>query len=693
MTQPDYQPNSIVFRSTTLSTLPLAASGLEWSGDGQALVVTRSNIYLLTPIPDPGSGSGFCSTVIEIDKHLGLPWFKHSNTFAAITPSSIDRFWRAATWSPSALTVLGTSIFAALTTNCDVFIYKPTTDPKTGLWKNPQAVNISEKLLAHTFSLADDDPETFISQSSEAAARRARFTAAVLRAQAISIAWSHPAGPEGADQSLLAVGGRRGDLSLWRYKPNGKMEMDAFESVCANGEGVNMLSWSSWRDSDSQAFLALANSRGQVHVLRVVRVEQAQLRIERELVFCDLNNSAVITNMKWIESEDEPVLVFTRLGELLACSVSPGSVPHVIAIPPPDPRLDWAGASTSWAPCTDLSIVPRTKDIVLSMHNGLLYSATYSTSGLSIDITRSYELSADMRAKLRRLAGRAVTKQDAMKIYGSKLVGSRGLLSWVFEIDEPNYFRYKPENRQSVIFALAPISGFKRDPVGEVEWLLKEPVSCSRLAPVARLLPVLLDLEKESAETAKRMIELLTVDGAQAPSLDSLRLRVTLSRFLLRQSSSAALVDAHVKLSRLIAHAVVQTLSQTFRPTTDFATTARYAHASLTIPQPLEATIPQLLAPEVASHRLTDADRLATSLEGFLDPCPACQVPIPFDNLRLGICGAGHVWDRCAVTFEILACGKVKTCEGCGRKAGVSTETWGRSCAYCGCRWRMTSYA
>lgn len=70
----------------------------------------------------------------------------------------------------------------------------------------------------------------------------------------------------------------------------------------------------------------------------------------------------------------------------------------------------------------------------------------------------------------------------------------------------------------------------------------------------------------------------------------------------------------------------------------------RYQHASQSIKEALEPTIPQLLSPDVPSHRLCDSDRLSSGLVDDDEKCPACDGSIGFDNLSIAICEVGHVW-------------------------------------------------
>jgi len=316
--------NSSYAHADILQTLPIdcSPSCLEWSNDGQAFAITKANIYLLTPIlgyvvppedphthkhsqptengtnsqdqpptpsrSNPSSGTQettgptpyrpnipFFMTNIEINKHLGVNWSVHSNDPSTITPPNDDRFWRAASWSPSGLSTVGSCLLAALSTTCDVFVFSPNRNFQNGLWDIKESLNLSEELFKFFYDFyaaivghqddsvepPDISPETGWDSSEEAKEKRSRFTSCVLRTQATCLAWSpsfshseletfcpRQAGSmHDVDFSLLAVGHRRGDISLWRHTSNGEMELQSLNPICPNGHTINLLSWSHWK--------------------------------------------------------------------------------------------------------------------------------------------------------------------------------------------------------------------------------------------------------------------------------------------------------------------------------------------------------------------------------------------------------------------------------------------------------------
>lgn len=59
----------------------------------------------------------------------------------------------------------------------------------------------------------------------------------------------------------------------------------------------------------------------------------------------------------------------------------------------------------------------------------------------------------------------------------------------------------------------------------------------------------------------------------------------------------------------------------------------------------------------------------ASDIFNLNEPCPACQAPIPLDDLRHARCPGGHIWARCSITSFVLSTPMVRTCIGCTRKA------------------------
>ncbi|PLW34654.1 hypothetical protein PCASD_11974 [Puccinia coronata f. sp. avenae] len=621
--------NSSYAHAEILQTLPIdpSPSCLEWSNDGQAYVITKANVYLLTPIlgylvppedphthkqtrsnenglhgqdnpstPSKSHPSGtqeisqsatgsttyqpqmpFFMTIIEINKQLGVNWSSHSNDVSTITPPNDDRFWRTASWSPSGLSALGSCLLAALSTTCDVFVFSPSRNFQTGLWEIKESLNLSEELLKFFYNFYPDivghqdhltkppdvSPETEWDSSEEAEEKRSRFTSCVLRTQATCLSWSPSYSHSNleilhakqldtmhdVDFSLLAIGHRRGDISLWRHTFNAEMELQSLNPICTNGHTMNLLSWSDWKlsarrrvDESSStheyqltAYLAAANSKGVVYLLRITRPFErpskpispiSRIEIQTTGVYQDPLNQSSITYLKWLPEygNTPPRIVLSRLGEIILVPVVIGQQndcqsglfrngTQVIQLPvlqPHDDRFCWADCN-SWATCSGISIIPTkfpgSIQIVAMLSNGLIFvlkesfctdpcsapSSSASVNSLELDLVHSVQLSLDFRAKFRSIGFSAhpppnnipITKQNVMSVYGSCVLSSLQhvsgdhqqlhsvdqtslssgcIMSWLYEIDAPNKFRYKPENYQIVQFCLADIN-----PLGSVQ--------------------------------------------------------------------------------------------------------------------------------------------------------------------------------------------------------------------------------
>ncbi|CAH7673690.1 hypothetical protein BY996DRAFT_4619978 [Phakopsora pachyrhizi] len=596
----------------SLSSIPLNCLGscLNWSNDGQALVVTRTNIYILTPIlgyrinkddlknlylnlnktkdqignqdnnirDTPNNQSsvndsdGLChlpmvSTVIDIDKSFGVDWSAHSNDNSIVTPSGVDKFWRCACWSPSFLTNLGSSLLVTLTSNFDVLVFTPDQNFQTALWKLNKAMNLSEELLRIYFELPqisstedrdnnevfDVTPELKLDQSIESIEKRRRFTSCVLKAQTTSISWSPAYIPTynqvsaddmcGQDFSLLALGHRRGDLSLWRHTSCGNMELVYLNPICTDGCTINVLTWSDWtlqahktsKNKDSRqlsAFLALANSKGLIYVLKVKRnfvrsifgaLPIVQINVELHGIYHDESSKSAVTGLTWLKGSEKSdlSLILVRLGELVAFKVKNDSEfdknfglenyflsAQVLKLPELqtfDQKLSWAEC-TSLAPCSGISVIPDQHDnstnIILTLSSGLIYNIKHSeykqsnhsvlitdnSSFLEVDLDLSIKYSLDFRRKFYKICKslpinqahkNKVSRQTVMKIFGSSVnsndrflknfnrnmeveegcnVRKSYMMSWAFEVSNPNKFRYKPENLQSLQFCMADLN-------------------------------------------------------------------------------------------------------------------------------------------------------------------------------------------------------------------------------------------
>ncbi|KAI7941752.1 hypothetical protein MJO29_013826 [Puccinia striiformis f. sp. tritici] len=588
-----------------LQTLPIdcSPSSLEWSNDGQAFGITKSNIYLLTPIlgylvpPEdarnthiqgeekvqettkPSTASAnhppklpFFISIIEINKQLGLNWSLHSNDISTITPPNDDRFWRAASWSPTGLSGLGSCLLAGLSTTCDVFVFYPCKNFQTGLWEIKQTLNLSEELLKFFYDFywsinggvegdkeMDVSPEDDWKLTIDANEKRNRFTSCVLRTQATCLAWSSAYSHSNntdlenqshdfydVDFSLLAIGHRRGDISLWRHTSDGQMELESLNPVCPNGHTINLLSWSNWKLSarprvdlasatqyQLTAYLAVANSKGVVYLLKIHRpferptkplLPTSHIKIETVGVYQDPLNQSSITYLKWLPSigNTSSRLVFSRLGEIVLlplpsttdCQSSASLLDRAQAIQLPvlhsyDDRLCWADCN-SWASCSGISTIPTGipghTSIIAMLSNGLIFvikeridtSDPSASNSVEIDLEHSIQLSLDFRGKFRMIGfsahpppnNVAITKLNVMSVFGSSVLSSLhhlsndqdhqihsndqialssgSIMSWLYEIDAPNKFRYKPENYQILQFCLAdfsPVGKLDHDPV------------------------------------------------------------------------------------------------------------------------------------------------------------------------------------------------------------------------------------
>ncbi|KAI9613059.1 hypothetical protein H4Q26_010334 [Puccinia striiformis f. sp. tritici PST-130] len=553
-----------------LQTLPIdcSPSSLEWSNDGQAFGITKSNIYLLTPIlgylvpPEDARNTHiqgeekvqeqpshqqhpriilqipFFISIIEINKQLGLNWSLHSNDISTITPPNDDRFWRAASWSPLDIRNFQTGLWEI----CFYVFY----------WSINGGVEGDKEM--------DVSPEDDWKLTIEANEKRNRFTSCVLRTQATCLAWSsaysHSNNTDLENQVIIST------MSIFHYlrlvigeetypyggshTSDGQMELESLNPVCPNGHTINLLSWSNWKLSarprvdlasatqyQLTAYLAVANSKGVVYLLKIHRpferptkplLPTSHIKIETVGVYQDPLNQSSITYLKWLPSigNTSSRLVFSRLGEIVLlplpsttdCQSSASLLDRAQAIQLPvlhsyDDRLCWADCN-SWASCSGISTIPTGipghTSIIAMLSNGLIFvikeridtSDPSASNSVEIDLEHSIQLSLDFRGKFRMIGfsahpppnNVAITKLNVMSVFGSSVLSSLhhlsndqdhqihsndqialssgSIMSWLYEIDAPNKFRYKPENYQILQFCLAdfsPVGKLDHDPV------------------------------------------------------------------------------------------------------------------------------------------------------------------------------------------------------------------------------------
>ncbi|KAI9599651.1 hypothetical protein KEM48_008865 [Puccinia striiformis f. sp. tritici PST-130] len=459
----------------------------------------------------------------------------------------------------------------------------------------------------------DVSPEDDWKLTMDANEKQNRFTSCVLRTQATCLAWSsafshsinsgnHSHDFYDVDFPLLAIGHRRGDISLWRHTSNGQMELESLNPVCPNGHTINLLSWSNWKLSarprvdlasatqyQLTAYLAVANSKGVVYLLKIYRpferptkplLPTSHIKIETVGVYQDPLNQSSITYLKWLPSigNTSSGLVFSRLGEIVLlplpstadCQSSASLLDCAQAIQLPvlhsyDDRLCWADCN-SWASCSEISTIPTGipghTSIIAMLSNGLIFvikeridtSDPSASNSVEIDLEHSIQLSLDFRGKFRMIGfsahpppnNVAITKLNVMSVFGSSVLSSLhhlsndqdhqihssdqialssgSIMSWLYEIDAPNKFRYKPENYQILQFCLADFS-----PVGKVD---HDPIKPERRT---RLLGML----KEENRTPAQNVLLVHLYGGLKVALDLLQ---TLC------SSSALLDSPHTVL-------------------------------------------------------------------------------------------------------------------------------------------------
>ncbi|KAF9515735.1 hypothetical protein BS47DRAFT_743085 [Hydnum rufescens UP504] len=303
---------------------------LQWSTEGQLLVLTRSAIYILTPnlgLPfdeeatmgsrPPGSvGKStepvvkWFKTAVELENSMGHYWWDESSR-------SLSLCWQEVAWSPSNLSGNGGCLLVAMNSNHEVSLWAPDKNHLKGEWVKTQDVTSLIREVA-LVEIPDGN------KGSSAGVHR------VLYSQANCIAWSRQmdVGPPGRmmDTSLLAIGNRAGSVIFLRS--NGTGDLEHVKTVGVSDHWVTQLAWSEWiEDGNGRCIgtLAFASADGGFSVISISSaLEQDSDTGDFSPTFDFEHNGLLdvkdlgrrgITSMQWIfPSDGSQVLVYNKPG-------------------------------------------------------------------------------------------------------------------------------------------------------------------------------------------------------------------------------------------------------------------------------------------------------------------------------------------------------------------------------------------
>ncbi|GAA6010094.1 hypothetical protein JCM10207_007556 [Rhodosporidiobolus poonsookiae] len=613
----DSSPLLLGTSSVPFSPVAPSPSALTPSEDGQYAIVTRGEINLFTlalgypggatttgtsaPPAAPASAGAAASakgkererlqtsdelpllrTVLPVEKKNVVRWADWVDEYDAATPGAVEAYWRAASWSPSGLSRLGGCILATLTTNAEVLLFAPPKDAVRGEWH--EICDVTATLVEQTIP----PPEEKLDQQTPQMRREA--VAAVRRCQTSALAWSSTVPGSSNDHSLLALGHRSGEVTLWRYVPDAPMQLVHRFRPTGDVNWINLVTWSSWTVSSTEngermsALLALADADGRVWSVDVSQslTDEGEMTIKTaEAVVGAEADKRSATQLCWIDREPSRQLAYTKLGTVHLSTLKPDAAAAGQWTVEKSEEVElqtegaesWMGA-TAWAPCSGLHYLPRSDSLLVALSSSSLHLLSLSPLALSASPS-SAQLTTHARTLFDTVLGRSrgkkerfrteasgtVTRKEGAKVLGFVGLGSgkEGLdVAYIFETERPDAFTHRTASGTRTYLTIANLAGgpwSAVDCLEDFKELLAAPPNSREAAPLAKLQSILHCLSEHASPEAvvSWFLQLLTSPSSSAPSpsvppsspaalisifgpphLEALRLRETIARHLLR---------------------------------------------------------------------------------------------------------------------------------------------------------------
>ncbi|GAA5889654.1 hypothetical protein JCM6882_007094 [Rhodosporidiobolus microsporus] len=719
----DQLPPPVLLGTSSVPYSPLACSpsALVSNADGQYAIVTRGEVNIFTPAlgysttapvtgtsaPPPAGGAATAAngtaqagsegkvrareelpllrTIIPVEKKNVVKWHDWVDEYDALVPGADEAWWRSATWSPSGLSPLGGCVLATLTNNAEVLLFAPNKDAAKGEWN--ETCDVTSLLLEATI------PEVTETHPEQTPRLRREAVASVRRCQTSTLAWS-PAVPSSSivDRSLLALGHRSGEVSLWRLAPNGTPSLAHRFRPTTNGDvnWINVLAWSTWTVSASpssssasppqasatataSATLALADADGRVWSVEVVQTlgaEGSEVEVKEAVAVVEADKRGA-TQMCWIEREGsspsatmQRQLAFSKLGTVSIGTLTPDPAARggwKLDEPVHEVELrtegaeGWMGA-TAWAPCSGLSCVPRTDSLLVSLSSSSLHSISLSPSSppsyspaLSASLTSSARLLFDRvisRSKQRKErfaseAGGRMTRKEGGKVLGFVGVGGAGKggldVAYVYETERPSAFTHRTAAGTRTYLTVANLAGGEMstdEALEELERLVELAGNARAECPLFRLQSLLLHLTNHASDASfvEALLQQLAATPIAAPLLPPDSREGTAERLLGRLFGVEELEKVRVR------EAVARALTKAKNLPQELQHAALTTHISLA--RQLIKEVLSRIAAAIGAVELSDAEkplhaRLLLASSSLLPPIDrsAAQAPSERDVL------------------------------------------------------------
>lgn len=289
---------------------PTASSrALQWTPDGQLLVLGETIIYILTPETGlkfdrggpsskstPSSNMQWSTTVLPLPV-TDLFWPEISQEWPVLCIGAMDYNWQAITYSPTNYSSVGSCMLATLSSNLEVFLWAPKTHAYLGEWTKVQDVT--------------QDMRTYLQLT-----RKLQPTELVLNAHIHSLAWStQPAAARAKNASLLALGNAAGFVYFLR------VENDALQ-VCASlkisDTWVTELRWTRWKQSEDSATATIACeiSKREIKLIHVELLwaedHTPTVTLSESEAIPFENDRRSITALEWVDIDDTQCISLAR---------------------------------------------------------------------------------------------------------------------------------------------------------------------------------------------------------------------------------------------------------------------------------------------------------------------------------------------------------------------------------------------
>ncbi|ELU43546.1 zf-TFIIIC domain-containing protein [Rhizoctonia solani AG-1 IA] len=459
--------------------------------------------------------------------------------------------------------------------------------------------------------------------------------------QTQAIAWSDSLHKEEAFpstapcHSLLAVGARSGDVSFFRWDLKADAARYCFSSKVADA-WITKLTWSNWRLENRTG----SSQFGAVNVLcPAIDLPQRLLAIAKPgfIALCTL--PALSEN----DMAEDPSLDIIKLSS---------------------PRTSLASSAVST--CVGMQYIASNDSMVVILAEG----STITITGISQKArvieqeesgTSTYNLSKAVRRVTGIAENRPLESTEYARIYGVQFM--------------------ETEKDESVV-SVAP----HMLPVLAPEWGL---TNLNQFADEGHTSLTIDDPFTGQTRLKLSLVQIL-VNRVSLPENLIVELR-SLERTLMQ---TAVALRIHTVVERIISSAESDEFGAYSCPLLSQADSLRKLQRTLRFQNMRKQGQDYARRHDSSLTYLSNDERDTLDLSRATDlgeTCPACQQVVLFQNLAQARCHTGHVWERCATSFRLLASLGSLTCSGCGRKSldhnpQILAEP-GTHCVMCGNRY------